>query len=109
MLKTIKVFDSVNEIGLYKERNIVNPHNSEETPRGYINYEEKEIRLFHNKSFSELQKTLLHEILHILIRELCITEISEHAREEEIIDLLAMGLITVLLDNKLTLKEFKDG
>jgi len=109
MLESIKIFDSVYTITAFDNKKAVNPLNSEENTLGYVDYNEKTIRIFASPSTKETEKTLLHEVLHILIRELRITEIQEDERAENIIDLLALGIITIITDNKLTVTEENSG
>ena len=47
------------------------------------------------------EKTFFHELLHAIVYEMGITEISEHANAERIIDCLAVGLADTLIRNKL--------
>ena len=108
MLKSIKIFDSVYKITWVKEKKEVNPKNVEEPLVGMVDHFTNEIRIFNSMSSSQKNQTLFHEILHILIRELRIVEIDDSPRAEDIIDLLAMGLMTIIVDNGLSYYDRKE-
>lgn len=76
-----------------------------ESAWGQIDFWTRTIRIYDNKTTTaDILHTLLHEILHGLVEALHIELLSKsdtQKENEKIIDLLAVGLTSVFLDNKL--------
>tara|TARA_Y100000114_G_C11709226_1_gene302568 strand:+ start:210 stop:575 length:366 start_codon:yes stop_codon:yes gene_type:complete len=73
----------------------------------YLNNENK--ILYNSRSTSpELVNTILHELLHAIVEDRLASLVS-HRNEETIVNALANGLMTVLVDNPLLLKFFNNN
>ena len=90
---TIKYFDKPSEVD----------RNGRKSVWGQVDFWERQIRVYDNKTtLQDLWDTIIHEILHALIEELnldknCLN--NDRKKEEELVGLLAMGLIDVLFRN----------
>lgn len=67
---------------------------------GNFDLEKNEIIIAHQGP-GATEKTMLHEMLHAIVYEMGIIEISEHENAERIIDCLAVGLADTLIRNKM--------
>ena len=69
---------------------------------GSITYDKLEIKLTKDRPIQKKYQTLLHEIVHGIIREYDL-DLKKHD-EETVVDTLAIGIYQVLMDNELKLK-----
>lgn len=105
--KTIKVLDSTYTIKYVNSTKKVSPSGKEELD-GHCDLGSQTITLFLNKkSMNETWQTLWHELLHAVVGKMWIQEIEKNKNEERIIDLLALGISSIIAENDLS--EFTKG
>jgi len=67
---------------------------------GQSDFWKKIIRIYDDgRGEDAIMQVIFHEILHVLVYELRIKEISDAPREEDIIDLLGTGLSDLIMRN----------
>jgi hypothetical protein len=93
----IKVFDITYSITYCDVLGDVNADPNDDTELwGFISHKSKQIRVYRGeRPQDDVWKTLWHEILHAILERLNM----DHAVDHGVIDLLAMGINTVLIDN----------
>lgn len=94
----IKIFDSYYNILYVDKQTDVNPKDSSRENYGFVNYENKQIRIYNSGDYSriEVRKTIIHEVIHILFHEMHI-DIKDL---EEAIIALTLGINTIIEDNR---------
>jgi hypothetical protein len=101
-LKKVNVMSTIYKVSYHKDMKKVNGDDTEgQLSLGIIDYIAREIRIFDNGNKEEVFKTLIHEIMHAIAVEMCISECWRPAVEERIIDGFAVGLADTLLRNGL--------
>lgn len=68
---------------------------------GNIDYWNSEMRLYKHKSKEQIFKSFIHEIVHGVITELRITEISKLDRYEDIVESFSSVFVDTLIRNNL--------
>lgn len=97
--QSIKILDSVYTIKYVNSTKKVNPSGKEDLD-GLWDPKAQTITLFLNKkSMNEVWQTLWHELLHAVVGKMWIQEIEKSKNEERIIDLLALGVSSIIADN----------
>ena len=67
---------------------------------GQIDYWTNSIRVYSGRLDDEVFQTILHEVIHAIVKDLHINSISSAKDEEDIIDLLSLGLADTLSRNE---------
>lgn len=100
--KSIKILDSIYIIKYVNSTKKVNPSGKEDLD-GFWDPENQTITLFLNKkSMDQVWQTLWHELLHAVVGKMWIQEIEKNKNEERIIDLLALGVSSIIAENDLS-------
>lgn len=101
----IKIMSKTYTIKYHKNPSEVDIHNRESL-WGQVDFWSQSIRIYKGENKEDdIWHTILHEILHVISNELHI-EVSESGKlnskdNEKVIDLLSLGLLSVLKENKL--------
>jgi len=97
---TIEYCDKPSDVDIFKRDSLW----------GQIDFWTRTIRIFkrHDSTVQDVMHCIVHEILHGIVNQLRIDQISKHADEEKIIDLLATGLNAVGFDNPQVCWEVKE-
>lgn len=68
---------------------------------GQIDYWTRTIRIYRTKDSNDgdTQQTILHELIHGIVDKFHIDQIEKHVDYEKIVDLLATGINSILIDN----------
>ncbi len=93
----IKIFDTYYPITFVDKKTDVDPVGSD-LCYGWINHDSKQIRIYKPKTnypHTEVRKFIIHEILHILFREMDI----DVKNDENAIIALSLGINTIIMDN----------
>ncbi len=97
--KSIKILDSIYTVKYVNSTKKVNPSGKEELD-GLLNPSSQTITLYLNKhSMDQVWQTLWHELLHAVVGKMWIQEIEKSKNEERIIDLLALGVSSIIAEN----------
>lgn len=104
----IKILDQIYSVN-YVDR--LSDVSSETKAVGHIDTHKKIIDVFKPKNCNEsdVWNTIIHESLHAIVETLRIEEISnlEEKNLETVIHLLATGINTLMIDNKLCFRDVK--
>lgn len=68
---------------------------------GVILFDINEIRVYNKLDKETKFKTLFHEMVHGIVREMNIWEIQDHENSERIVDSVAIGLFDTLIRNRM--------
>ncbi len=72
-----------------------------ETVRGKVSFENKLIEISTvDSTNSDILEVLIHEIIHVIIKEMGITTIKKSEDEEDIIDQFTIAVVDILLRNE---------
>ena len=66
---------------------------------GQIDYWTNSIRIYSGRLDDEIFQNILHEVIHAIVKDLHINTISDAKDEEDVVDLLALGLADTLSRN----------
>lgn len=100
----IEYVANASEVDIHKRRSLW----------GQIDFWTRTIRVFSDKREKfDLWQTLLHEIIHGIISSLSLEKFIktdtdvEDTTEEDLVDLLSLGILNVLVENKLDFSDFQ--
>ena len=97
IIYSVSYFDKPSDVDLYGRDSLW----------GQIDFWSRSIRIYKkDRPNEDIWQSLMHEVLHGIISQLHITQISKDSDYEKINDLLATGLSSFLFDNELLAKDF---